>query len=404
MAQFFYHALNRQHERVSGSIAADSLSQAIVQLESQGLTVQSIADEQSNSGIIQATLSARGEQGENPFESPEQHALQRERLASLLDRAKILLPPLRAFAQEQRSRKRQQLQTVIDCIASGNADAATRIMDQLPGYWIPLLGSAAASRNPSRVLHEFLAESQRAEELQRQRRKAYGYPLVLICVATSILVGLSILYVPIFRNIYQDFGIRIPSITWAVFEVAEWIISGKLLVSLLALVLGIVVIRMALYKLLPRLWEWGEDRLTFWSGHSVAIARFSQFAADLLDAGLPPNDVLRLASKATGNRALARAATRVAVASEGNPELWASLNSRLLTHSVRAALTNALPHETRMQLLRELSLNHSERIEAKLSWTRGLIEPISIMVIGLVVGATVFALFMPLIQLVNALS
>jgi type II secretory pathway component PulF len=57
-----------------------------------------------------------------------------------------------------------------------------------------------------------------------------------------------------------------------------------------------------------------------------------------------------------------------------------------------------------MQLLRELSLNHSERIEAKLSWTRGLIEPISIMVIGLVVGATVFALFMPLIQLVNALS
>jgi type II secretory pathway component PulF len=58
----------------------------------------------------------------------------------------------------------------------------------------------------------------------------------------------------------------------------------------------------------------------------------------------------------------------------------------------------------RVRLLREISTCHAERVRAGRSWTSGIIEPIAICVVGLVVGWTVLALFLPLVSLIRGLS
>ena len=75
-----------------------------------------------------------------------------------------------------------------------------------------------------------------------------------------------------------------------------------------------------------------------------------------------------------------------------------------LTATVLYALRTEMPAATRVRLLSEIGVCHGERARRFLSWTHGIIEPLAIAAVGLVVGATVLALFLPLVSLVQGLS
>lgn len=88
----------------------------------------------------------------------------------------------------------------------------------------------------------------------------------------------------------------------------------------------------------------------------------------------------------------------------GQAELSVARNSRVLSRMVRYALIAPMPVTARVKLLREVSVNHSQRTQQRLSWTQGIVEPLAIFAIGLMVGIALLALFMPLINLVSGLA
>jgi type II secretory pathway component PulF len=63
-----------------------------------------------------------------------------------------------------------------------------------------------------------------------------------------------------------------------------------------------------------------------------------------------------------------------------------------------------MAHPSRLRLLGELSQIYGERSLATASWTRGIIEPLAIILIGVIVGLVVLALFLPLALLVQGLA
>jgi type IV pilus assembly protein PilC len=79
-------------------------------------------------------------------------------------------------------------------------------------------------------------------------------------------------------------------------------------------------------------------------------------------------------------------------------------SARRLTATAIHALRTPIPLSARVAILKELSLIYARRAERKLSWTRGIFEPLAIMVVGLIVGVVVLAIFIPLIDLINNLS
>ena len=72
--------------------------------------------------------------------------------------------------------------------------------------------------------------------------------------------------------------------------------------------------------------------------------------------------------------------------------------------SVLHALHTDMPIASRIRLLREISICHTERVRIRLSWAHGIVEPVTIIVVGLIVGGIVVALFLPLIWLINGLT
>jgi type IV pilus assembly protein PilC len=401
MPLYQYYAVDASGLPATGQIEAESLAQAVTLLDARGLTIQS----------IQVPQREHAAGGDNPFagDNPAGRALVERaildrHLALVLERGRELVPALRAYSQElPAGRRRVQLEEVIAILDRGDAAQASRALAALPGYWIPLLSAATASRDPGRILREFLAESERAAQLQRQWWLTLAYPGLLLALAAVVFLAISLFVVPIFRDILVGFGLRLPWLTRFILAAAEWIATGKIVVSI-AVVVGIALLMWWLTKLLPeRLRHWFGDVLGVRLGRSTALARLAQFTADLLEAELMPPQALRLAGMATGNPPLRRAAWRAASSLEaGRRATWGT--SSILTSTILHALASDLPASARVQLLREISLIYAERAQLRLSWTRGIIEPLAICFIGFAVGVIVLAMFLPLIALVNGLA
>jgi len=400
MSQFRYQALNAHKQLVAGEIEADSVAQAIGQLEANDLVVQSI-------GYATGMRRAEVHEEKQPrliVAAVDQAELDRQ-LKRMIERGRRLTPALSAYAAEMpHSRSQRQLMDLLQVLDMNDTSQAVAALQRLPAFWIPLLGAATTTDDAGRMVQVFVRESKRADELARLWRQTLVYPLFILCAAAAVMVLFSTIVIPIFRNVFDGFGLKLPPLTRAILVVAEVITSGWIIaIAAIVAAAAYAVAQFVQWGLPEALRNWLSDRFGKPLGRATSIAQFSQYLADLLEADFAPASALRLAGGATKSPRLQRAAWRAAGVIEVGGVNGFS-NRRILTASVLHAVEADLPRRSRVTLLRELSRCHGERAMTFLSWTRGVIEPVAIVFVGLIVGVFVVGLFLPLLSLIQGLS
>jgi type IV pilus assembly protein PilC len=399
MPNFRYEAWNAESQTVTGELEASTVQEAIAQLESRGLTLQSIGYAPSTApfAVVEQTAT-----DVSSARLVEQQVL-RAHLAKVLEEGKQIIPALQALSEETLAGpRRSELQRLIHILERGDAAEAERAFAGLPEYWIPLLSAAISSNDPGRILQEFLRESQRADELRRQWWLMLTYPILVVCIAGAVLTLISVLVIPIFRDIFIGFNLTLPAFTLMNLTVASWIarVWPYILITFLLIVAALIFISMRG----PFRSGIFVNRFPGFFGRATAVARLSRFIADLLESGLTVQDTLKVAGLLTNRRGLRNAVWRLADQLQANEDAAKRLGAPSRMATVFHALRSEMPTESRVRLLREIGEVHAERARHRLSWTRGVIEPVTILAIGFVVGTVVLALFLPLIKLIDALS
>jgi type IV pilus assembly protein PilC len=396
MPLYEYQAVNAQGQAVAGNIDAPTASQAVIQLEAQGLSISSIG--QSAHGSISAPGSAPRPA---PALSPADVAF-REYLPRALERGAPLTPALRALVQElPRSSRRQKLKLFVSLLEGGDPAAAQATFAALPEYWIPLIG--ADQSPPSAALSRFLSHWRQTDRFNQSIWGLLAYSLIVLAAAAAVLVALSELVVPTFANVFADFGLRTPWMTQVLITVSRWIAGGQIILFFAAAVAVIAILWFAVRGLPKSAAAWLGDRFGSMFGRSAALARFTRHAADLLEAEIPTPAAVELAGIAAKSPRLYRAATRFAQASLSSRD-DSEAERRILPATVMHAFTADISGRSRVRLLRELSEAYFERARARRSWTSGIVEPLAIIVIGFIVGWVVIALYLPLVSLVSGLA
>lgn len=406
MPSFRYQALNADQRLVSGEVRAETVGQAISQLEADGLTVQSIGYASSASAPSEPVRAKAADvpPKTEPLSTGVEQAVLHAHMQKVLEQGKPLVPALRAYADEMPSSgRRRQLQTVCRILDQGDAKEATAALSALPEYWIALLSSAASSNDPGRVLREFLEESQRTGELRRQWWLTLAYPVIVVGVAVAVLTLFSFLVIPAFRDVFDDFQLALHGLTRLILAVSLWITSGGAIV-VPGVLFVLAVFLLNAHRLLPQsVAAWLGDCFGAVFGRSTSIAQFARFTADLLDAGIDIPNALRIAGFTIRRSRLRKAGWRLANDIEAGRGGQQSAQ-RVLTATLLHAVQSDMPTSSRIRLLKEISCCHADRARNRLSWTQGVIEPVTICVVGVIVGVVVIALFLPLISLVDALS
>lgn len=357
MPQFEYEAIDDEGLPARGSVEAASFLDAAQRLEASGLTPRSIAE---------------AREPVNPIEPPSIElvaAVQR-----LFSRRAEFSEPLGALAKEAPNRRHRRAVDGLNAgLQSDDAETLLGAVSRDPKPWAPLL--AAATQSDEGVLVRLARESAETSTPGLGRWADTAYPVTVLLLMLLIVWPLAATVVPIFAQVFREFGLELPGVTVLVLAAAEALNGGGALL-LAGVVLGVA----AAYSTWPR---WRGVVRASWVGRFVGASRLSvgaaagraRVASDLLEADLKREDALRLAGL--------EAASRPAIDA--------------LAHAAFPEAKLAAVFETLSACNAEKSL----RTAAPLATSTGVVV---IALVGVLVGFSALALFAPLVRLVGALG
>lgn len=329
-----------------------------------------------------------------------------ERINDVLNQPEELIKLLEALAAEPASNgMRKQLKHLIAKLRT-RIDARQFLSDPILCSWLPIvMSSQRSSELDTGYAH---ALTQILDERTRRRGliAAFSYPLVLLGFTMGVLVPMCIFVVPPFQKMFIDFGLRLPWPTVILFRIAD-MLNNHAIALILTLGMFIGLIALAVYAWVSRALT---TRLIGWliAGNSVsliAMSRLTSVLAELLELGAPITDALQLAGRASRHAYFDEAARDLAVHLSDPNFTW---QSSPVAHNFPLTFLHALSagegNQVSVPLLRQLSHAYGHRVSARMNRRMGMSSPLVIVAIGLVVGLTVFAIFLPLVGMMHSLA
>jgi general secretion pathway protein F/type IV pilus assembly protein PilC len=252
-------------------------------------------------------------------------------------------------------------------------------------------------------LRRLAAVRERQEEIRGRIRSAAAYPLLLAIVASLVVTGMLIFFVPKFQPLFdslQQSG-RLPWPTRALLGISDFLKSwGLLFPPVLFAAIFFIKVRIPEKKLARHI----DQLLMRIRGigpvvRSVAIARFCRVLGSLLQNGVPMLRSLEIARHATGNQVLSETiAVAVESISSGKNLAGPLAASGHFPVDVLEMIAVAEQANRLDSVLLKLADKLESRAQQRLDILLRLLEPIMMLIMAVVVGFMVVALLMPVFE------
>jgi type II secretory pathway component PulF len=316
---------------------------------------------------------------------------------------------LAALAEELPNRRlRQALQRLVEELGRG-VDLETALQTTGAPPYVQTLAKTGTATNTLGKTFETYAQA--GESLRSTMPLVMGALLYTLLAGVVCLVvwGVAALFVlPQFAQLYSGFGMEVPWLTRLVLAVGDfrwglgaWILVGGLGLSLVAAVLlgtpliGSVRSRRWLHRV-P-----GLGTVV----RSLALSRFSLLTSTLLDNSVPLPEALELGGDATGDAAVQDDAHELArLIRQGEPVNAQDWKRRSFRPGFLATLRSPLSGEALIRSLQATAEVYAARVRTGLLFLGTFLPPVVLTVLGILVGLTVVALYLPLVKLLSMLS
>lgn len=339
--------------------------------------------------------------------STERFLLFNQELAALIRAGLPILQSIDLMLERQRQPRFKKVLTEIrDKVQSGVAlsDAFAAYGDAFPAIYSTSLRAGERSGEIEGVIRRFLRYQKLMLNLRKRVISALVYPLVLVGISGAMIFVMLTYVIPKFSEFYEGFDAELPALTSFMINFAFLLRNNLFLV--LAVVAGLVFVIRSWARTPSgrKALDGIKLRIPFVGGvlRRVAIMQFTQSLGTLLAGGTPMVPAIEIGSQSVTNRKIAsRLDGLIPRVREGQP-LWRSLEetgvmSDLAVEMVKVGeSTGAL-----VEMLQNASEFYDEEIEASLTRAMSLIEPLILVVLGLVIAVLLYAFYLPLFQLTS---
>jgi len=208
--------------------------------------------------------------------------------------------------------------------------------------------------------------------------------------------------IPVFGEIYSDFGAKLPGPTQFLINLSNLLKQYFLLVILAGG--GVIYGWIYFIKTKPgrEFWDARRIKLPIFGGiaHKICLARFTRTLASLIRSGVPILEVLQIVSQTVGNVVMEKAIQVAASDIERGESISAALSKHPVFPNMIIRMITAGEQTGKIDsMLERISDFLDEEIETTLSGITSLIEPILIVFLGVVVGGMVICMFLPIFKM-----
>jgi type IV pilus assembly protein PilC len=390
-------------EIVEGVYVADTEARLRHELEEKGLYILSLQPKHAIAGV---SLHLPQRQAINTRE----FLVFNQELATLLKAGMPLVQSLDLLKRRVTSPTfRTVLDDVHEKVRSGTAlsDAFAAQGDLFPRVYTASLLAGERSGNLDAVLRRYVEYTKIIATVKRKTVSALVYPSILVTLALVIVAIIVLFAVPAFSDFYAGFGAELPLITRIIVRVSALIRSQWVLI--------LVTLAVAIVAFLVWIRRPGQharfDHLILGVpllgqiAKKFATSQMARTLATLLGGGLPLVNALDIAAKSVGNQFMARQLEVVSARVREGESFAAALEARHVFPEVAVKMAEVGESTGALQdMLNTVADFYDEEISTSMERFVTLIEPVLLVVMGLVIAGLLLALYMPLFQLSSVLS
>jgi type IV pilus assembly protein PilC len=396
MANFTYQARDIAGKAITGDIEALDPQTAATQLMDRGLMVITVAR------AVGRKAGRKRHQGK--VKSQDLVVFTRQ-LATMMDAGLPLVQSLTALEEQTESKTfKPVLRQVTAHVEQGQAfsEALSEHPQVFTRLYVSMVEAGETGGLIAEILDRLASYLESTARLKKKVKSAMSYPVIVCFIAICIALFLIIKVIPIFADIYKDFGAKLPTPTQILINISNIIRAYFLLclAGLAATIFGFFKFKRT--KRGAAIWDRAKLRMPVFGKliHKIAISRFSRTFAALLRSGVPILETLRIVGQSSGNTVVERAVEKTAASIERGDNLALALRQHPIFPPMLVKMVSAGEQTGKVDvMLEKISDFYDEEIEATLSGLTSLIEPLLIVFLGVVVGGIVICMFLPIFKL-----
>lgn len=276
-----------------------------------------------------------------------------------------------------------------------------RIFSQM---WVDLIETGEATGQLSAMLRQLADYLEASRTLRKKIISASIYPIVLIIVSFAAIFIFMYRVIPIFAGIYKGFGGQLPLLTKGVITLSEFIQRNIFKGAILLIGLGFIFYRYIKTENGRRLFDNFKLSLPVLGElfRSIAIERFTTSLGILIKGGISIVHAIEVAAKAAANKVIEEAIDKVKLnVIEGRPMSVPMAETGVFPPLVVQMVAVGEESGRLAQLLDEISKFYAEDISTKITRLVNLFEPAILVVMGVVIGTLVVAMYLPIFNMAS---
>lgn len=392
---FEYRGTDKKGNPVSGDISAASLSLAKAALRSQEVNIHKITKK-----------STAGKLFSRKRITAEEASIFTRQMATMISAG---IPMVQAFNVIIESSPSGPFNDMVRSIKIDveTGTAFSKALAKHPDVFDPLFCSLAEAGEQSGTLDVMMTRiatyKEKTESLKRKIKKAMYYPITVLVIALAVTTLLLIKVVPTFKQMFEGFGAELPTFTLMILRLSS--IVQKYTLTVFIALASITFLFIRTYQNNPAFRHFFESAIlrapVF--GEIIrksAVARFSRTLATTSAAGVPLGDALDAVARATGNIVYERAVLQIKESLLSGEQLRPAIKKTKLFPPMLEQMVGIGEESGSLEdMLSKVASIYEEQVDLAVDSLSTLLEPIILVILGVIIGGLVIAMYLPIFKL-----
>lgn len=257
------------------------------------------------------------------------------------------------------------------------------------------------------ILNRLAAYIEKSMNLKKKVKGAMVYPVVVLVIAMTVVIGMLVFVIPVFQKMFADMGGTLPAFTQMVINLSDFMRRYFLLVAAALVALYFVFQR---YYKTEKGQETVDDyllRLPIFGSliRKVAIAKFTRTLGTMLSSGVPILEALDIVARTSGNKVIEKAILKTKMSiGEGKTIAEPLAASGVFPPMVVQMISVGESTGALDSMLSKIADFFDDEVNAAVAALTSLLEPLLMVFLGGAIGAIVVAMYLPIFQMASILG
>ena len=287
------------------------------------------------------------------------------------------------------------------------AEALKRFPKHFDALFVNMIAAGEAGGILDAILRRLAAYMEKTAKLKSQVKGAMTYPIVTLIIAVLVLGVILVFVIPVFEEMFADFGGELPLPTQIVVKASE-VVKSKILY----IIIGLFILGFTLRKFYAT--EKGQDmfddfllKIPVFGEllRKVAVAKFTRTMGTMLASGVAILEALDIVAKTAGNRTVEKAIydVRSGIA-EGRTMADPLQESGVFPAMVCQMISVGESTGALDAMLEKIADFYDEEVDQAVENLTALIEPFMLVFLGTMIGGLVVAMYLPIFKMAGAVQ